>query len=334
MKRISTENTTIIKGQRRPELQSSSVVMLISPEGFHPNPETSESNRFQIQKKLSPDDKTLLRDKAIREHMTLVSKLKEKGIKVIEIKGTGNLPDEVFLNNWFSTHGDTLVLYPMMSENRRKERRADIVSKLKTIYPKCIDLSSFENRGSYLEGTGALVLDRVNKVAYAAKSSRCDENLVKMWAEKLGYQAVIFDSLDEDDAPIYHTNVMMWIGSGITGICLDSIKNPQQRRVVRESLAKNHEILELSQEQVKNFAGNAFEVSDPKGKKSLFMSQKALDSLSLKQKLLLIKHYGQENLISVPFPSLQTAGGSVRCSIAAIYSDKNNELISRAFSAQ
>lgn len=314
-----------IKFDTSERLNSPQVIAMMSPAGFYPNPETMETNKFQASGHNSDNGgREQLIQLAKTQHENLIKLANRNGVQVVNFQGQG-LPDEVYLNNWFSTHKNevgesVLVLYPLMAENRRNEKRKDLIKFLKQASNKFIDLSFYEQEGKYLESTGSLVLDRVNKIVYASESERCDKDLVSEWSKQLGYHPIIFNSFDEQGVPIYHTNVMMWVGTSIAGVCLESIKDSKQRALVKDSLEKSSkEVINLSQKQVLNFLGNAYELSNSQGKKFLFMSNAAYNSLEAKQKAKLLNHYGQGGIIHVPYSAIHQGGGSVRCSIAALY---------------
>jgi len=251
-------------------------------------------------------------------------------VMVIALKGNLKCPDDIFPNNWFSTHSDrdTVVFYPMAMPNRRPERRSDLMEALKQHYLLSLDMTKAEERGKFLEGTGSMVLDRVNKVVYAVRSKRTHDDLVKEWAKELGYKAIIFDALDPEENSIYHTNVMMWVGTSIAGICLESIPEVQRPRVIESLKTTGHEILDLTPDQIAAFAGNAMEVSSAMGDKTLVMSNKAFESLAVEQKSVLERHYGSR-IIHPLFTEPQRAGGSVRCAMAAMHTNNIRGLLEK-----
>jgi hypothetical protein len=214
-------------------MQSTNNILMIRPVNFGFNAQTAESNAFQVQQA----DQQAVQQKAIQEFDDFVSVLRENGVNVTVIEDTPepHTPDSIFPNNWVSFH-DTgeIFLYPMQAENRRLERREDIIRQLEENFKAnhLIDLSSFEAGNQFLEGTGSMVLDRDNKIAYACLSPRTDAEVLKAFCDYTGYKAVTFDAFDQNHKAIYHTNVLMCIGSRFAVICLDSITNPAEKEAV------------------------------------------------------------------------------------------------------
>src|ERR1700761_3706059 len=217
--------------------QSTSHILMIRPVNFGFNEETAESNAFQQHDKSQGS----VQEKALTEFNNFVTILKANGVDVIVTDDTPEpyTPDSIFPNNWVSFHasGD-IFLYPMQAETRRLERREDIITALEDEFKvrHIVDLSRFEDEGKFLEGTGSMVLDRENKIAYACLSARTDRNVLDIFCQQEGYTAVCFDAVDEKGNPIYHTNVMMCIGSQFAIICMDSVANPHEKVVLTESV--------------------------------------------------------------------------------------------------
>jgi len=304
------------------ESQLASSVLMIRPVRFHSNPLTAESNRFQGKTSASADEQQA---RAAAEFDELVQALTAAGVRVIQFEDTlePHTPDSVFPNNWVSFHADgTVVLYPMEAENRRTERRQDVIDALASRYGfdvrRVIDLSSHEASGHYLEGTGSLVLDRPNRVAYACLSSRTHLEVLGDWAQRLGYDVVAFDAVDRNGVPIYHTNVLMAVGEQIAAICDEAIPRAEQREAVLERLRQTgHEIVSLSFDQMDSFAGNMLELRSSAGERVLVMSEQARRSLTPDQ-VRLIERY--DRIVSVPIDNIESsAGGSVRCMLAEIH---------------
>ncbi|CAF0869082.1 unnamed protein product [Didymodactylos carnosus] len=301
--------------------QSSSRLLMIRPACFTFNLETAISNAFQNKTYASANEE--LQQQALTEFNTMIQQIKDLGIHVDVIDDTNTpvKPDAIFPNNWISTHSDgTIILYPMLAESRRLERRKDIVDQLCKMYyvTAIIDLSCFEKRNMFLEGTGSLVLDRQNGLAYAIRSPRTHEQPLKKFEQLTGYKVILFDSVDQDNRPIYHTNVMMTIGTNIAIICLSSIIDENQRSEVVNWLKQTNKIIvDITFEQMnKNFAGNMLEICNDDGKKYLAMSKCAFQSLNEEQIKIITQ---QENLTIVNFDINtieQCGGGSVRCMIA------------------
>jgi len=229
-------------------------------------------------------------------------------------------PDAVFPNNWISTHHDGRVaLFPMYSPLRRLERRHDIVEELRNRYrvTEVIDYSAFEKESCYLEGTGSLVLDHVNRIAYVSLSNRSNPKMIAHFAEDFGYEPVTFTSIGPDGHPIYHTNVMMCMGTRFALVGLDMIPNESEKKQVRARLeASGREIVELRPEQVANFAGNAIELDNGQGEKLLVLSVRAVATFNERERTVLKPHV---RLVPLKLPTIELAGGSARCMIAEIY---------------
>src|SRR5215831_2370479 len=236
--------------------QSTNSVLMIRPSRFYPNPETAADNAFQRNADL---DSEALRVAARKEFDAAVQTLRVAGVDVHVFEDTAKpeKPDAVFPNNWISTHHDgRIVLFPMYSALRRRERRQDIVEELSKQYrvTEVIDYSAFENEGCCLEGTGSLVFDHLNKIAYVSLSNRSNPKMIQRFADDFGYEPVIFTGIGSDGQPIYHTNVMMCIGTAFAMVGLEMIRNKAERQQVRACLEKTgKEIVELSADQIANF---------------------------------------------------------------------------------
>src|SRR5215472_621504 len=258
--------------------QSTCSVLMIRPGRFYPNPETAADNAFQRDADRSSDALTLA---ARKEFDAVVQALRAAGVNVHVFEDTAEpeKPDAVFPNNWISTHHDgRIALFPMYSALRRRERRQDIVEELRKHYrvTEVIDYSAFEDEGCYLEGTGSLVFDHLNKVTYVSLSNRSDPKLIQRFADDFTYEPVTFTSIGSNGKPIYHTNVMMCIGTTFAMVGLDMIPNKAERQEVRARLEKTgKEIVELSADQIANFAGNAIELHNKGAEKLLVLSTRA-----------------------------------------------------------
>lgn len=299
--------------------QSTSHILMIRPVNFGFNEETAGSNAFQNR----DADKIGVNEKAQQEFDRMVATLRSNGVDVTVIDDTPEpyTPDSVFPNNWVSFHADGgIFLYPMQAENRRLERREDIIARLEDNFAikHIIDLSRFEAEDKFLEGTGSMVLDRENKIAYACISPRTDREVLDLFCEQTGYNAISFDALDEHNKAIYHTNVLMCIGSSFTVICLDSIPNPHEKIVVTESLKLTRkEVVEISFAQMNHFAGNMLEVKNKQGETLIVMSESAFNALDELQRITLEK-YGK--LVYANLNTIETnGGGSARCMIAEVH---------------
>ena len=304
------------------ESQLASSVLMIRPKRFQSNPQTAESNAFQTEPDLSPAEQQRA---ALPEFEQLVSALRDAGIDVIVFDDTSepHTPDSVFPNNWVSFHADgTVVLYPMEAENRRGERRLDIVERLDTELGfqvrQVLDLSHHEKDGHFLEGTGSMVLDRANRVAYACLSTRTDLEVLGDFAQRMDYEVVAFEAVDRDGVPIYHTNVLMNVGEKFAVICDAAITREDQRAAVLERLeSTDHEIIRLDFDQLEAFAGNMLELRAADGAPVMAMSRRAWDSLSEQQRT---KLETELRIVAAAINDIEdSAGGSVRCMLAEIH---------------
>ncbi|MEX2258933.1 MAG: arginine deiminase-related protein [Woeseia sp.] len=306
----------------RHESQLASAVLMIRPARFHSNPLTAASNRFQGRTDLSEEEQ---QQAALDEFTGLRAALEDAGVEVIAVDDTDDppTPDSIFPNNWVTFHADgTAVLYPMEAVNRRTERRPGIIDRLASEHgfrvTRVIDLSGHEQQGHYLEGTGSLVLDRVNHIAYACLSSRTHLDPLGDFAQQLDYDVVTFDAVDRHGAAIYHTNVLMSVGEQVAIICADALPRPEQKQAVLESLASTgHTIVELGMNQLEAFAGNMLELRSSGGERVLVMSAQARQSLDQEQ-LAVIE--SSVRIVSAPIDRIEaSAGGSVRCMLAEIH---------------
>lgn len=295
---------------------------MVRPVRFHSNPLAAVSNMF-----MTAPDVTYAEEQAIaaREFEGVATALREAGIRVIEVADTPDpeTPDAIFPNNWMTTHADgTFVLYPMQVPNRRPERRTDIIDTLVGDYgyrvTEVIDLSPYEERGHYLEGTGSVVLDRPHRIAYACLSARTHVEVLGEFAQRLGYEVIAFEALDREGVPIYHTNVMMNVGETFAVICDETLVNAEQRDAVLLSLEKTgHEVISLAFDQLLSMAGNMLELKSESGERLLAMSEQARASLTPAQTSAIERH---ARIVSAPIDNIEnSAGGSVRCMLAEIH---------------
>ncbi len=309
------------------ESQLASMVLMIRPVRFESNPQTAESNRFQEDPDATPGEQQAA---AICEFDGLVDALRDAGVQVIVVDDTPtpHTPDSIFPNNWITTHADgRVVLYPMEAENRRDERRSDVIDRLHDAgyqVNEIVDLSAHEDAGRFLEGTGSMVLDRSNRIAYACVSSRTHIDALGDFAQRMDYEIVSFDAVDSDGVPIYHTNVMMSLGEEFAVICADAIPRDEQREAVLRRLRETgHDIVSLSYDQLHAFAGNLLELANADGQHVIAMSEQALRSLDDDQ-VARLRGYGR--LVSAPIDSIeQSAGGSVRCMLAEVHLPRRSE---------
>jgi hypothetical protein len=309
--------------------QAPSDVVMVRPHHFHPNPETAADNSFQNpypsdragQPASATHQSNRWSELALKEVTQAVQRLREGGVTVhlFEDQGERNTPDSVFPNNWFSTHsGGHVALYPMYATNRRRERRSDVIEMLKAQYrvQDVIDYSGLEQDNLFLEGTGAMVLDHIDRVAYAALSRRTSEVLLERFCTHFNYEPMAFPTLGGHEQPVYHTNVMMCIGTRFALVGLSLITDVQRRQAVADRLrASGREVIELSADQIAHFAGNALELTGTKGS-LLAISQRAIKSLGADQRAALEKY---TRLLPLQVPTIELAGGSVRCMLAGIH---------------
>jgi len=292
---------------------------MIRPGRFYPNPETAADNAFQRNADRDSEALTLM---ARKEFDAAVQTLRDAGVNVHVFEDTAEpeKPDAVFPNNWISTHHDgRIALFPMYSALRRRERRQDIVEELRKQYrvTEVIDYSAFEDEGCCLEGTGSLVFDHANKIAFVSLSNRSNPKVIQRFAEDFSYEPVTFTSIGFDDQPIYHTNVMMCIGTAFAMVGLEMIPNKAERQQVGAYLEKTgKEIVELSATQIANFAGNAIELQDTDGEKLLVLSSRATHALTEDQHKRLSRY---ARLVPLELPTIELSGGSARCMIATIH---------------
>ncbi|MEX2123243.1 MAG: arginine deiminase-related protein [Woeseia sp.] len=304
------------------ESQLASAVLMIRPARFQSNPQTAESNRFQGRSSVSPAEQHAA---ALAEFEDLKNALERTGIRVVVFDDTPepHTPDALFPNNWVSFHADgSAVLYPMQAANRRTERRRDIVESLADnhgfVVREIIDLSHHEKDGHFLEGTGSMVLDRANRIAYACLSSRTHLDALGEFAQRLDYEVLAFDAIDQNNAAIYHTNVLMNVGEKIAVVCDEAIPREKQRQAVMESLAgTGHDVIPLTFAQLQAFAGNMLELRSSSGRRVTAMSAQARRALNEEQ----LAKFGQNgDIVSASIDTIEcSAGGSVRCMLAEIH---------------
>ena len=311
----------------QPEAQLASTVLMIRPTRFESNPMTAESNLFQGRSTDTPEEQ---QTKAVEEFDGLVAMLRAVGVNVVVEQDTPDphTPDSIFPNNWVSFHADgRVVLYPMEAPNRRTERRPEIIDRLAGDYGfqivEVLDLSQHEANGHYLEGTGSMVLDRSNRVAYACLSSRTQLDPLGDFAQRMDYDVVSFDAVDRDGVPIYHTNVLMNVGEAVAVVCAEAIPREDQRAAVMARLKETGpELVELSYDQLDAFAGNMLELRNSDGDRVLAMSAQAWNSLDDTQRGIL---EANARIVAAPIDNIESsAGGSVRCMLAEVHLPKTD----------
>ena len=307
--------------------QAPSAVILVRALKFMPNPATAADNAFQRHVPPGQSDDTTS-SKALAEMDALAQLLRDAGVRVHVFEDEDHTrPDSVFPNNWLSTHaGGYVAVYPMYASNRRHERRADVLEMLKSEY-RCqtiVDYSGLEPDGIFLEGTGAMVLDHVSRVAYMAISHRGDTNVLERFCSDFNYEPMAFEAVDSDGTPVYHTNVIACVGTDVAMIALEMIPDEQRREQVRQRLTVNgRKVVPLTERQIREFAGNAVELCGrtPEGRRRpiMAMSERARRSLDPDQVAAVEESC---EIVSVDIPTIELAGGSVRCMIAGVHLDR------------
>lgn len=302
-------------------MQNTSNLLMIKPVNFGFNEETASNNAFQFK-----DSNSDVQTRALNEFNNYVKKLEENGINVLVVEDTPKpyTPDSIFPNNWISFHEDgRLCLYPMFALNRRQERKNTVMDAVKNKFAvkNIVDLTKFENENLFLEGTGSMVLDRDNKIVYACLSERTNIKVLNEFAKIFGYSIASFNAVDKNGLPIYHTNVVMSVSEQIVVICLDTVNDVSEKEMLLSTIKKsNKELLEISFEQMSNFAGNMLQVKNDKGKQFMVMSKTAYNILDAKQ-IDLIKKYNE--IIAVDIDTIErNGGGSARCMLAEIFLDR------------
>ncbi|MES2950754.1 MAG: arginine deiminase-related protein [Pseudomonadota bacterium] len=298
--------------------QAPAAVVMVRPHAFSSNPDTLQDNAFQTSSPVEAHADTAAR--AYAEVSTMVRKLQDAGVVVHVFEDTGQqTPDAVFPNNWFSTHaGGHVAIYPMAMPSRQRERRWDVIDLLKQTYrvQDVIDYSGLEQDQVYLEGTGAMVLDHIDRVAYVARSNRADPLALERFCTHFNFEPMLFDAADAQGRAVYHTNVLMCIGTDFALAGFDMVTDTRRRQQVRERLQENgRSLVELSDAQVGEFAGNALELQGADGR-LLAISSRALRALRADQIKALENHV---QLLSLDVPTIELAGGSVRCMLAGIH---------------
>ncbi len=306
--------------------QITSNILMVRPSNFGFNWDTADHNSFQ------KDDRRLSRKEIIKEARkefdTFSGLLLDSGIQVHihHEKEGADSTDSVFPNNWFSSHQDGLfVTYPMFSEKRRTERESEIIPELSKTYQirEHLRLEGWEKEDVFLEGTGSMVLDRQHKIAYACKSNRTSEVVLDECCDVLGYSKFLFDAVDRSGLPIYHTNVVMAVGTSFTIICWDAIKYKKQRADLKKAFEQTKkEIIPISLAQMEQFAGNMIQVKSMEGNDFLVMSTTAFDSLTSEQIGRIEEH---TTILHSDLRVIETyGGGSARCMIAEIFLPQTN----------
>jgi hypothetical protein len=299
-------------------------IFMVRPVQFYRNEQTAVNNYFQQE--VEDVSKAQIQLQALEEFDLFVDKLRlnKVHVEIFEDTRSSETPDSIFPNNWLTMHDDGLIMtYPMFAENRRKERRPDIIEQLKKEFfvDHIYSFAEWEEKDLFLEGTGSLILDRPNKVAYAALSERTSLEVLDEFCQMTHYTPITFKALhtvERERVPIYHTNVMMSVGENFAVVCLDCIDDPVERAKVDFNLKRTgKEIIQISEAQVKNFAGNILMVRNANGKPIIVMSDAAYRSYTKRQLKILEKH---GHILFSPIPTIEKyGGGGVRCMMAEIF---------------
>ncbi len=296
--------------------QSTNHIMVMEPKEFFANPQTMATNSYQHE---NDKDAKEIHAGAVAEFRAMRDLLVSHGVVMTTTLGQKGCPDDIFCNNWISTHQGTdgqesrMVLYPMLADNRKTERRPELINMLRQTYRDVQDFTPHEQHGKALESTGAICLDRVNKVAYQTRSSRSNDELAAMWCKMNDYECVPFDT-EHRGKPVYHADVVMWIGTELAGICSECLVHDH----VRPKLKETHEVIEFTNAQMEAFCGNSLEVVGANGERMLVMSKGGYDSLRREQKEVLLKHY--KTIINPVIPTIEYyGGGSARCMLLELF---------------
>ncbi|RPG44200.1 MAG: hypothetical protein CBC72_001325 [Gammaproteobacteria bacterium TMED112] len=288
---------------------------MVEPEVFFMNPETASSNHYQA------DDNSISTDEILklakREFTTFKNALTKNGVDVLSMKGSTVCPDHVF-PNWFITFEDkTFQIFSMLAENRRKEKTPEMIEKLSKEYKLTHDLSFHEDRNIFLESTSSMVFDRVNRVVYLTISPRANAGLANEWCNENNYELVMFETESHTGSPVYHTDVLMFVGTSVIGICYEVIK-PEYRNYVKERVERHHEVIEIKKEQLLSFCGNCLEIADKDGNLMLVMSTAGFNGYTTLQKNKIKKHF--KKIIHSDIQTIEKyGGGSARCMLAELF---------------
>lgn len=288
---------------------------MIKPAIFYKNSQTIESNHYQIEGE--NEDIKIITIKAIKEFNDFKLELESNGINILCFEGSKECPDHIF-PNWFTTFSDkTMQIFSMLAPNRRTEKTPEIISYLQKDYDLTHNYSSFEDKDVFLEGTSSMVFDRVNRIVYAGLSPRTNQNLLTEWCKEHSYELVKVQTESHTGAPIYHTDVFMFVGTDVIGICYEVIKS-EYRELLKEKVSKYHTVMEISKEQILDFCGNALEAKDKEGNLYLIMSSRAHDALNHDQLNILNTFY--KKIIHSDLPTIEKyGGGSARCMLSELF---------------
>ena len=295
--------------------QSTSHLFMIEPEAFYSNEQTAFTNHYQ--EKVTDETPEIISEKALIEFHNLKSAIEEKGIKVTSLKGSKDCPDHIF-PNWFITfQNKTMQIFSMMAPNRRKEKKLSMIEHLTKTYELTDDMSYLEDKEVFLESTSSMVFDRVNRIVYAGISPRTNAVQLIIWCRNNDFELVLFETQSHTGSPIYHTDVLMYVGTDIIGICFDVIK-PEHLDYVKEKVNQYHQIIELSADQIKSFCGNGIEAQNEDGELFLIISSTAYKALNQTQIDKLLSSY--KDIIHSDIPTIEKyGGGSARCMLTELF---------------
>ena len=295
--------------------QSTSHLFMIEPEAFYSNEQTAFTNHYQ--EKVTDETPEIISEKALSEFHNLKSAIEERGIKVTSLKGSKDCPDHIF-PNWFITfQNKTMQIFSMMAPNRRKEKKLSMIEHLTKTYELTDDMSYLEDKEVFLESTSSMVFDRVNRIVYAGISPRTNAVQLIIWCRNNDFELVLFETQSHTGSPIYHTDVLMYVGTDIIGICFDVIK-PEHLDYVKEKVNQYHQVIELSADQIKSFCGNAIEAQNEDGELFLIISSTAYRALNQRQLDKLLSSY--KDIIHSDIPTIEKyGGGSARCMLTELF---------------
>ena len=288
---------------------------MIEPEAFYSNEQTAFTNHYQ--EKVTDETPEIISEKALSEFHNLKSAIEERGIKVTSLKGSKDCPDHIF-PNWFITfQNKTMQIFSMMAPNRRKEKKLSMIEHLTKTYELTDDMSYLEDKEVFLESTSSMVFDRVNRIVYAGISPRTNAVQLIIWCRNNDFELVLFETESHTGSPIYHTDVLMYVGTEIIGICFDVIK-PEHLDYVKEKVNQYHQVIELSDDQIKSFCGNAIEAQNEDGELFLIISSTAYKALNQTQLDKLLSSY--KDIIHSDIPTIEKyGGGSARCMLTELF---------------
>ena len=295
--------------------QSTSHLFMIEPESFYSNEQTSYTNHYQEE--ASDEDIEEITQKALVEFHNLKDKIEAKGIQVTSLKGSKECPDHIF-PNWFMTFDNkTMQIFSMLAPNRRKEKKLSMIEHLSKTYELTADFSYLENKEIFLESTSSMVFDRVNRIVYAGISPRTNADQLIIWCRNNDFELVLFETESHTGSPIYHTDVLMYVGTDIIGICFDVIKE-EHLDYVKEKVNAHHDVVELTSDQIQNFSGNAIEAKNKDGELYLIISSRGFSALNQNQIDKLLESY--KEIIHSDIPTIEKyGGGSARCMLTELF---------------